>query len=98
MKSYPRLIDTQTAGTEPAEVASPRCDATPLLAALAAFAQLIADLSEPFAAVSLYYVAAIDALGFVLGGRWPRVWARVSSPSASAGQSQRPLHSLAAAC
>jgi adenine phosphoribosyltransferase len=60
MKSYLRLIDTQTAG--------PRCDVTPLFADPAAFAQLIADLVAPFAAVPLDYVAAIDALGFVLGG------------------------------
>jgi adenine phosphoribosyltransferase len=60
MKSYLRLIDTETAG--------PRCDVTPLFADPAAFAQLIADLSDPFAAVPLEYVAAIDALGFVLGG------------------------------
>lgn len=60
MKSYLRLIDTQTPG--------PRCDVTPLFADPAAFAQLIADLSEPFATVTLDYVAAIDALGFVLGG------------------------------
>lgn len=60
MKSYLHLIDTQTIG--------PRCDVTPLFADPAAFAQLIADLSEPFAAVPLDYVAAIDALGFVLGG------------------------------
>lgn len=60
MKSYLRLIDTQTPG--------PRCDVTPLFADSAAFVQLITDLSAPFATVPLDYVAAIDALGFVLGG------------------------------
>jgi len=60
MKAYLRLIDTQTSG--------PRCDVTPLFADPAAFAQLIADLTAPFAATPLDYVAGIDALGFVLGG------------------------------
>lgn len=60
MKEYLHLIDTQTPG--------PRCDVTPLFADPTAFAQLIADLAAPFAAVPLDYVAGIDALGFVLGG------------------------------
>ncbi|MBK8934114.1 MAG: adenine phosphoribosyltransferase [Chloroflexi bacterium] len=59
MKEYLRLIETHTPG--------PRCDVTPLFADPAAFAQLTADLSAPFADMSLDYVAGIDALGFVLG-------------------------------
>ncbi len=60
MKAYLRLIDTQTFG--------PRYDVTPLFADPAAFAHLIADLTAPFVATPLDYVAGIDALGFVLGG------------------------------
>ena len=40
---------------------------TPLFADPIAFAQLITDLSEPFTAAAIDYVAGIDALGFVLG-------------------------------
>lgn len=58
-KEYLRLIDTQTAG--------PRCDVTPLFADPIAFAELIADLSEPFISTAIDYVAGIDALGFILG-------------------------------
>jgi adenine phosphoribosyltransferase len=59
MKAYMRLIDTNTSGA--------RCDVTPLFADPIAFAQLIADLSEPFRSAAIDYVAGIDALGFVLG-------------------------------
>jgi adenine phosphoribosyltransferase len=59
MKDYLQLIDGSTQGN--------RCDVTPLFAHPAAFAQLVADLCQMFSAVSLDYVAAIDALGFVLG-------------------------------
>lgn len=58
MKPYFHLIDTETPG---------RCDVTPLFAQPAAFAQLIADLAQPFSATPLDYVAGIDALGFILG-------------------------------
>ena len=59
MKEYLRLIDTHTPG--------PRCDVTPLFSDPSAFAELIADLSEPFASAAIDYVAGIDALGFILG-------------------------------
>jgi adenine phosphoribosyltransferase len=59
MREYLRLIDTNTPG--------PRCDVTPLFADPGAFAQLVADLCEPFPATTLDYVAGIDALGFILG-------------------------------
>jgi adenine phosphoribosyltransferase len=59
MKDYLRLIDTNTTGS--------RCDVTPLFADPEAFAQLVTDLSHPFASTSIDYVAGIDALGFVLG-------------------------------
>lgn len=59
MKNYLRLIDTQTSG--------PRCDVTPVFADPVAFAQLVADLADPFRSTPLDYVAGIDALGFILG-------------------------------
>jgi len=59
MKEYLRLIDTNTSG--------PRCDVTPLFADPLAWAELVTDLSEPFAALAINYVAGIDALGFILG-------------------------------
>ena len=59
MKAYLQLIDTHTPG--------PRCDVTPLFADPAAFAQLVGDLTEPFASTLIDYVAGIDALGFILG-------------------------------
>jgi adenine phosphoribosyltransferase len=59
MKDYLRLIDTHTCG--------PWCDVTPLSADPIAFAQLIADLSGPFASTAIDCVAGIDALGFILG-------------------------------
>ena len=59
MRDYLRLIDTSTTGN--------RCDVTPLFADPAAFSQLVADLCRPFRTIALDYVAAIDALGFILG-------------------------------
>ncbi len=59
MKAYLQLIDTHTAG--------PRCDVTPLFADPVAFAELVSDLTEPFASTPIDYVAGIDALGFILG-------------------------------
>ena len=59
MKEYLHLIDTQTSG--------PRCDVTPLFADPVAFSQLTTDLVQPFSALTIDYVAGIDALGFVLG-------------------------------
>ncbi|MBM3261879.1 MAG: adenine phosphoribosyltransferase [candidate division Zixibacteria bacterium] len=59
MKDYMCLIDTQTPG--------PRCDVTPVFADPAAFAQLVADLADPFRSTPIDYVAGIDALGFILG-------------------------------
>lgn len=45
-----------------------RCDLSPLLADAAAWRQLIEELAAPFAADRITHVAAIDALGFLLGG------------------------------
>ena len=57
--SYFKLIDTSTPGQ--------RCDVTPLFAHIAAFAELVKDLSQPFLRLPVDFVAGIDALGFILG-------------------------------
>ena len=59
MKPYLSLIDTNTTGN--------RNDVTPLFARRDAFAQLAADLAEPFRDAGIERVVAIDALGFILG-------------------------------
>jgi len=59
MKSYLRLIDTNTLG--------PRYDVTPLFAEYESFSALVADLLADFAGVEFDCVAGIDALGFILG-------------------------------
>ena len=59
MKPYLSLIDTDTTGN--------RNDVTPLFADREAFAQLAADLAEPFRDAGIERVIAIDALGFILG-------------------------------
>lgn len=59
MKPYLSKIDTNTTGN--------RNDVTPLFADREAFAQLVADLAEPFTSESIDVVVAIDALGFILG-------------------------------
>jgi adenine phosphoribosyltransferase len=59
VKEYLHLIDTHTSGA--------RCDVTPLFANPVAFMQLVQDLSDPFVATPVDYVAGIDALGFILG-------------------------------
>jgi len=59
VKEYLQLIDTHTSGA--------RCDVTPLFANPVAFMQLVQDLSDPFVATPVDYVAGIDALGFILG-------------------------------
>jgi adenine phosphoribosyltransferase len=56
---YLQLIDTNTTGE--------RNDVTPLFADRAAFAAVVADLSEPFLTIPFDVVAGIDALGFILG-------------------------------
>ncbi len=59
MKDYLQRIDTDTQG--------PRYDVTPLFADYDAFSSLVADLLGHFADVEFDCVAAIDAIGFVLG-------------------------------
>jgi adenine phosphoribosyltransferase len=59
LSNYLQLIDTKTTGE--------RNDVTPLFADRAAFAAVVADLSEPFMTIPFDYVAGIDALGFILG-------------------------------
>lgn len=59
MRDYLRKIDLQTTGN--------RYDVTPLFADRVAFAQLVNDLSEPFAGSQVDLVGCIDALGFILG-------------------------------
>ena len=59
MKPYLAKIDDNTPG--------PRNDVTPLFADREAFAELADDLAEPFAGAGVDAVAAIDALGFILG-------------------------------
>ncbi len=59
MKSYFQRINTQTKGN--------RNDVTPIFADPQSFKQLIHDLAQPFTETPIDYVAAIDALGFILG-------------------------------
>ena len=59
MTDYLKLIDRETTGN--------RCDVTPLFADPAAFARLLDDLAGLLAGAAFDVVAAIDALGFVLG-------------------------------
>ena len=59
MKKYLSLIDTRTDG--------PRYDVTPLFADPEAFNSLLDDLASEFSAEEFDAVAAIDALGFILG-------------------------------
>ncbi len=59
MKDYLQRIDTDTQG--------PRHDVTPLFADYDAFSSLVDDLLGHFGDVEFDCVAAIDALGFVLG-------------------------------
>lgn len=56
--TYLNLIDTHTRG---------RYDVTPLFSDYQAFATLVDDLAKRFADVEVDRVAAIDALGFILG-------------------------------
>ena len=56
---YLSFIDMDTRG--------PRCDVTPLFADAKAFAALVGEIVDHFAATGYDYVAGIDALGFVLG-------------------------------
>ena len=56
---YLRLIDRDTTGR--------RCDVTPLFADPEAFSQLLGDLIRQFAGTEFDRVAAVDALGFILG-------------------------------
>lgn len=58
MKNYLSLIDTNT---------WPRCDVTPLFAAPGALRMLAEDLAAPFIAANIAAVAAVDALGFIVG-------------------------------
>lgn len=59
MSDYLRLIDRDTTGS--------RCDVTPLFADPKAFAQLLDDLARQFDGTEFDRVAAVDALGFILG-------------------------------
>ncbi len=59
MKDYLRRIDTDTQGL--------RHDVTPLFADYDAFSSLVDDLLGHFANVEFDCIAAIDALGFILG-------------------------------
>lgn len=59
MKNYLSLIDTHTRG--------PRCDVTPLFAAPGALRMLAEDLAAPFITANIAAVAAVDALGFIVG-------------------------------
>lgn len=56
---YLRLIDRQTTGN--------RCDVTPLFADASAFATLLGDLSSQLDQTPFDAIAALDALGFILG-------------------------------
>jgi len=58
-KDYLDLIDTETDGQ--------RFDVTPLFADPNAFSQLLDDLTSQFEGIEFEAVAAIDALGFILG-------------------------------
>ncbi|HEX3358063.1 MAG TPA: hypothetical protein VHS31_13910 [Tepidisphaeraceae bacterium] len=59
MTDYLRLIDRDTTGN--------RCDVTPLFADAQAFSSLLDDLIVKCSAIQFDQVAAIDALGFILG-------------------------------
>lgn len=59
MLDYLQLIDRQTTGN--------RCDVTPLLADHRAFSRLLDDLVARCAGIQFDSLAAIDALGFILG-------------------------------
>lgn len=59
MKKYLKLIDHSTRG--------PRCDVTPIFGDVQAFSDLIDDLVNICAKIEFDIVAAIDALGFILG-------------------------------
>ena len=59
MKRYLALIDTNPTGN--------RNDVTPLFGNREAFAQLAADIAEPFRDAGIEKVIAVDALGFILG-------------------------------
>jgi adenine phosphoribosyltransferase len=59
VKKYLKLIDHSTRG--------PRCDVTPIFGDVQAFSDLIDDLIEICAEIEFDVVAAIDALGFILG-------------------------------
>jgi adenine phosphoribosyltransferase len=56
---YLRLVDRQTTGN--------RCDVTPLFADATAFWQLLEDLKCQLTGSEFDAVAAVDALGFILG-------------------------------
>lgn len=58
MPHYSTLINRSTGG---------RCDVSPIFADPKAFASLVSDLLLPFSGSGVTAVAAIDALGFVLG-------------------------------
>ncbi len=59
MKDYIKLIDTKTDGQ--------RYDVTPLFGDIDAFSSLLEDLGSQFEGVEFGAVAAIDALGSILG-------------------------------
>ena len=59
MKKYLKLIDQSTCG--------PRYDVTPIFCDIEAFSDLIDDLIDICAEIEFDTVAAIDALGFILG-------------------------------
>ncbi len=56
--SYLQLLDRGTPG---------RYDITPMLSRAESFQELVADLARPFLNCHIDQVAAIDALGFILG-------------------------------
>lgn len=63
MPHYSALINRNTGG---------RCDVSPIFADPEAFESLVRDLLAPFADSNVTAVAAIDALGFVLGSALAR--------------------------
>lgn len=58
MKNYLELVDRSTTG---------RCDVTPVFGSFQAFSALLDDLLELCQEIEYDTVAAIDALGFILG-------------------------------
>ena len=58
-RAYLDRIDHETSG--------PRCDVTPLFADAKAFAAAVDDIGRALRATPFDYIAAIDALGFILG-------------------------------